>query len=88
MDVYRWELWSGTDDDGTATDTFVREDTDLERQIAIAGDFTLTWSTFAEGTDDATMALHISVGWEEYRPILQAGGTPYPEDEADEDVVE
>jgi hypothetical protein len=81
--VRRWELWSGTDDDGADSDSFFREDNDKARRMAIAEGLTLVWSTFAEGSNDAMRALHVYMGWEEYKPMLRDDGTPYPEDEAD-----
>jgi hypothetical protein len=84
----RWELWSGTDADGAISDTFFRADNDMARQMAIAEGLTLEWSTFAEGINDAMRTLHVHMGWEEYKPMLRPDGTPYPEDEADEDGVE
>lgn len=84
----KWELWSGTDDDGIASDTFFREDNDRARRLALAEGLTLVWSTFAEGTNDAMRTLRVHMGWEEYKPMLQADGTPYPEDEADKDGAE
>lgn len=84
----KWELWSGADDDGAASDSFFREDNDKARQLALAQGLTLVWSTSADGINDAMRTLHIHMGWEEYKPMLRADGTPYPEDESDEDVVE
>jgi hypothetical protein len=86
--VRRWELWSGADDDETTSDSFFREDNDKARQMAIAEGLTLVWSTFAEGHNDAMRTLHVYMGWEEYKPMLQPDGTPYPEGEADEGATE
>ena len=80
----KWELWSGTAEDGTVSDAYFQADNDLARKLAIGEGLNPIWSTLARSHNDAHRALHAHMGWEEYMPMLRADGTPHPEDEADQ----
>jgi hypothetical protein len=77
--VRRWELW--VCEDGHS---FFPDSNDQERQSARADGGVLSWETTVKSTNDAHRALYEHLGWGEFKPMLRADGTPYPEDEDDD----
>lgn len=41
----------------------------------------------AKGINPAMRQLYAHLGWGEYRPMVRADGTPYPQDEDDAPVA-
>lgn len=54
--------------------------------MAQADGYVFTSETTAQSSNDASRALYAHLGWGDYEPMLQADGTPYPEDEDDDYV--
>jgi hypothetical protein len=76
--VRRWELWRGEDGHD-----FFPEGNEQARRAAQADGYTFSWETTAKSSNDAYRTLYAHLGWGEFQPMLQADGTPYPEDEDD-----
>jgi len=80
--VRRYELWLG--EDGYH---FFPDDVDgverLRREAQAEGKV-LAWDVVAKGYNPAQRALYAHLGYGEYRPMLRADGTPYPDMEDDE----
>ena len=65
---------------------FFRAESERARQMALDEGYVFSWETTAKGANDAHRALYAHLGYGEFRPMLRADGTPYPEDEDDDYV--
>ena len=77
----RWELWKG--DGGHA---FFPEENREARSMAIRDGYRYAWACRAQAVNPAMRQLYDYLGWGEYGPMLREDGTPYPDDEGDEEV--
>jgi len=79
----RWELWVSRDENGHV---FIAEDHEEARARATAEGLELAWECLAAGWNPAHQLLYDHLGWGEYRPMLRPDGTPYPQDEDDDNL--
>lgn len=79
----RWELWKSPD--GTETSYFAEDDRHARDEARSSG-LVYAWSTMAKSYNDAMRARNRYLGFEEYQPMVRPDGTPYPEDEGDDEA--
>jgi hypothetical protein len=82
--VRRWELWEKDWDRG-GSQSFFPEENQQAREMAQEDGQVFVWDVTARGYNDAMRGMYQFRAWGEYTPILlQADGTPMPEDEDDD----
>jgi hypothetical protein len=76
-----WELWEGPD----GSHSFFPADDEKARRVGVDPGAAKVWEVEAPSHNAAMRAFHEHMGWEPYKPMLRDDGTPYPEDEGDND---